>query len=111
MPGDPDAVEALARRLGAYAEGAGQAAARLRAIDSGAWVGEAADAFRAVIDEIPTKLEAGAGAFAEAADALGSYTATLRRAQDTALQVASILAEADHQSSTWSAQLGAYHSP
>ena len=108
MPGDPDTVEALARRLGTYAEGAGQAAARLRAIDSGAWVGEAADAFRAAIEEIPAKLERGAGAFAEAAEALGSYAGVLRAAQATAAQVAAMVADADAQSATWSTRRDAY---
>ncbi|MDP9070670.1 MAG: WXG100 family type VII secretion target, partial [Actinomycetota bacterium] len=95
VPGDPGGVEALAGRLRAYAEGAAAGAARLRAIDSGAWEGEAADAFRAVIDEIPSKLERGAGAFAEAADALGAYAATLRSAQEVATRVVGLLGEAD----------------
>ncbi len=72
-------------------------------------MGEAADAFRNVIVEIPAKLERGAKAFGEAADALRSYAHALRRAQDTAVRVTAMLSEADHQSWAWSSQVDAYN--
>ena len=104
IPGVPEDVEALAARLAVYADQAGQAAARLRAIDAGAWVGEAGDAFREAIGELPAKLQRGCDAFWDAVYALRAYSTTLREAQATAARAIEIFTEADHQTSAWAAQ-------
>ena len=44
IPGAPEDVETLATRLETYSDDARDAATRLDAIDSGAWVGSAGDA-------------------------------------------------------------------
>ena len=60
-PGEPDAYFELARALGATASNAEDAHRRLRAIgdqvDESIWRGEAADAFREKIGELPDKLK------------------------------------------------------
>ena len=108
VPGAPEEVEAFAARLAVYADQAGEAAARLRAIDAGAWVGEAGDAFRAAIGELPTKLQRGCGAFWDAVYALRAYATALREAQATAARAIQILTEADHQTSAWAARSAGY---
>lgn len=104
IPGAPEDVEALAARLAVYADQAGEAAARLRAIDAGAWVGDAGDAFREAIGELPAKLQRGCDAFWDAVYALRAYATTLREAQATAARAIEIFTEADHQTSAWAAQ-------
>lgn len=104
IPGVPEDVEALAARLAVYADQAGEAAARLRAIDAGAWAGEAGDAFREAIGELPAKLQRGCDAFWDAVYALRAYSTTLREAQATAARAIEIFTEADHQTSAWAAR-------
>lgn len=108
VPGAPEDVEALAVRLATYADEAGEAAARMRAIDAGAWVGEAGDAFREVIGDIPAKLERASEAFGEAVSALRSYARALREAQATAGRAVELFTEAVHQTRAWVAQSQAY---
>lgn len=108
VPGVPEEVEALAARLATYADQAGEAAARLRAIDSGAWVGQAADAFRDAIGELPVRLGRGSDAFWEAVAALRSYASALRAAQSTAARAIEMFTEADHQTNVWAGQRQAY---
>jgi len=45
LPGNPDDLDHLAGVLDNYVDGATDAARHLRRLDSGSWVGEAADAF------------------------------------------------------------------
>jgi len=108
IPGLPEEVEALAARLVAYADQAGEAAARLRAIDGSAWVGEAGDAFREAIGELPAKLERGCDAFWDAVYALRSYATTLREAQATAARAIELFTEADRQTNAWAARYQAF---
>lgn len=89
VPGDIDGLEALARRLATLAEGAGLAAATVRALDAVGWQGEAAEAFRARRDEMPEVLENATVAFAEVAAVLAAVAVEIedarrqvRRAQD-----------------------------
>ena len=110
IPGDPDGVEAVARRFDTYADGATEAAARLRDIDAGAWVGEAANAFRGAIGDIPEKLERGSRAFSEAGSALFDYARALRDAQAKAVQALEGFREAETATSAWSSQVDRYES-
>ncbi|HKN91951.1 MAG TPA: hypothetical protein VJ622_16930, partial [Acidimicrobiia bacterium] len=45
LPGTPEDLDQLADMLDSYVDGAVAASRGLRAMDSGGWIGEAADAF------------------------------------------------------------------
>ncbi|HKN89498.1 MAG TPA: hypothetical protein VJ622_04390, partial [Acidimicrobiia bacterium] len=77
LPGNPDDLNQLAGVLDNYVDGAVDAARHLRALDSGGWVGEAADAFWSSVEDILKRLEDAAMAFEEASLALRSYSGAL----------------------------------
>jgi hypothetical protein len=62
IEGDPEAVRETSHAYGRFATTAGQAAAELRALDSGAWTGSEGDAFRARLGGVPPQLEVAHGA-------------------------------------------------
>jgi len=84
VPGDPADLDRLVARCGAIAQGLGDAAARVRAIDAGEWVGPAGDAFRSVLDVEPARFEDAAAAFGATASAVRAYAGVLRDAQAAA---------------------------
>jgi uncharacterized protein YukE len=84
VPGDPDDVDDLAAQCQRFAEGASDAARRVRGLTLGGWVGQAAEAFAHEIDDQPRRLEKAADAFTAAARALRLHAAELRHAQDGA---------------------------
>jgi len=92
IPGDPDALDDLARQLGGFAAGLGEAAGRLRAIGAGSWKGRAGDAFRSLINDQPGKFDRAATSFGAAQRAIAGYAATLRLAQTDATRASSLLA-------------------
>lgn len=108
IPGDPEAVDALASRLGGFAASSGTGAARLRSLDSDEWRGEAGDAFRAVIGELPEKLDRGVNAFDDAAAALRSFADTLREAQRTAARAIREFERGEGRSTRWAGQVDSY---
>ena len=81
VPGDPDAVDALAARLSALAGGLGLAAAEIRLVEAGDWIGPAADAFDDVIALEPARYETAASAFTVVGAALRGFAGVLRDAQ------------------------------
>jgi hypothetical protein len=84
VPGDPAAVRANAQALrerAGRAEGAGDG---LADIDTGAWTGAAAEAFREKFSYEPNKWYAAVNALHTAADALTTYAYTLEWAQGRA---------------------------
>jgi hypothetical protein len=81
IEGDPEAVRETGRRYGRFATAAGEAAADLRALDSGSWVGSEGDAFRARLGELPPHLDVAHGAFAQVARALDGFADVLASAQ------------------------------
>jgi uncharacterized protein YukE len=104
LPGNPDDLNELAGVLDNYVDGAIDAARHLRALDSGGWVGEAADAFRSSVEDILKRLEDAAMAFEEASLALRSYCGALRDAQADVRRALSLLEEADTESRGWGAR-------
>jgi hypothetical protein len=86
VPGDPAAVGANAQLLQARAGHAEQAGEGLVDIDTGAWTGAAADAFRDKFSYEPNKWYAAANALATAADALTTYAHTLQWGQAQAAE-------------------------
>lgn len=103
LPGNPDDLDQLAGVLDNYVDGATDAGRHLRGLDSGAWVGEAADAFWSTVEDILQRLDNAAVAFGEVALALRSYSATLREAQADVRRALSLIDEAGAQTRAWGA--------
>lgn len=91
VPGRPEDVERLAARLARFATSAGEAAARLDAIDEGAWSGESGQMFREAVGPVPTRLTRAAAAFTAAARALTAYATVLREGQATAARAVELV--------------------
>ncbi|PRW62989.1 putative T7SS-secreted protein, partial [Actinopolyspora mortivallis] len=94
IPGDPDTLAEMAehfRALGSAFERSGRG---FRAIDTGGWQGEAAEAAREYLEQSPRKWFDAADAFTEAGDALSRYEQVLRQAQQRAEAAQRDLAEA-----------------
>ena len=92
VQGDPEAVRESGRCYGRFAALAGETAAGLRGLDSGAWVGSEGDLFRARVAEIPPHLDTAQSAFAQVAGALGGFAEVLADAKG---QMAGIRADAE----------------
>jgi hypothetical protein len=101
VPGSPGDLDRLAARSRTVATGLGGAAARVRAVDAGEWVGPAGDAFRAVVDVEPAKYEDAAAAFAATSSAVRSYAGVLRDAQSTARAAISLYEQAAQATASW----------
>lgn len=84
VPGDPDEVERVALRLARVAASAGDAAEKLRVLDTDVWSGESAQLYRAAIGDVPSWLTGAAAAFGAAAQALRDYAGALRDGRATA---------------------------
>ena len=102
LPGTPEDLDELATKLDSYVDGAAAASRGLRQLDSGAWVGEAADAFWSSVGDVLKKLDDAASAFQEASFALRTYTAVLREAQADVGRALSLIDEAERESRIWS---------
>jgi len=86
VPGKPEAIEENVRVLRTRADQAGRASEGLKAIDTGAWQGAAAQAFHDKFSYEPGKWYKAADALLTAADALEHYATTLRWAQGQAAE-------------------------
>ncbi|GLZ45843.1 hypothetical protein Acsp06_20280 [Actinomycetospora sp. NBRC 106375] len=85
VPGDPDAVRAIASvmsRLGGALVGAGDGLSR---IDTGDWQGDAADSFRRAFDPVPPQWTGTGEAFLAAADAVNDCAEVLAWARSEAV--------------------------
>lgn len=81
IEGKPEAVREVSRGYGRFAAVAAEAAAGLRGMDSGAWVGSEGELFRAQVAEIPPHLDIAQRAFGQVAGALGGFAEVLASAQ------------------------------
>jgi hypothetical protein len=81
IEGEPEAVREVSRGYGRFAAVAAEAAAGLRGMDSGAWVGSEGDLFRARVAELPPHLDTAQLAFGQVAGALGGFAEVLASAQ------------------------------
>jgi hypothetical protein len=93
IEGDPEAVRETGLAYGRFATTAGEAAAGLRTLGSGSWVGGEGDLFRARVGEIPPPLDVANGAFAQVARALDGFADVLASAQG---RMAGVRADAEH---------------
>ncbi|MQA86273.1 MAG: hypothetical protein GEV03_16970 [Streptosporangiales bacterium] len=109
IPGDPAAAEDLAGVLRQYAAGAAENAQQLRGLGDGRWTGDAADAFRARLAELPDKLERGVDAFLSASTALQSYADALRGGQAQAEHAIELARQAEREHALWLRQVDAYN--
>jgi uncharacterized protein YukE len=84
-PGDPAAYSTLSGFFDGTAQTASEAASRLRALalnaDDSVWRGEAADAFREDLGDLPKKLDQLYNSYHEASEALRIYGVSLRQLQ------------------------------
>lgn len=94
IPGDPDALEAMASQLGGYAQGAGAAAGRLRQLETLPWHGQAAVSFQGLFGDLPARLQAGASGLDEASSGLRGYAAALREARQQAAHALALYEQA-----------------
>jgi hypothetical protein len=101
VPGNPGELDRLVARCRTVADGLGGAAARVRAVDSGEWVGPAGDAFRDVVDIEPAKYDDAAAAFGATATAVHSYAGVLRDAQASARTAITIYEHAQTETQAW----------
>ena len=104
LPGTPEDLDELAAELESYVDGAAAAARGLRQLDSGGWVGEAADAFWSSVGDVLKKLDDAAFALQETSFALRTYTTVLREAQVDVRRALGLIDEAERDSRAWSAQ-------
>jgi hypothetical protein len=81
VEGEPEAVREVSRGYGRFSTTAGQAAADLRGLDSGTWIGGEGDRFRDRVAELPPHLDTAHGAFAQVARALEGFAEALAVAQ------------------------------
>ncbi len=108
IPGDPESVRALARKIDGYAEDAAVAAVELRRIDTDAWIGDAAEAFAGAVGEVPDRLSSGVAALTSAGRALSNYAEALETAQEDAARALETIEQADASSAAWSQEVSAY---
>jgi uncharacterized protein YukE len=86
IPGEPLDSERLGRMLGAFADDAEEALARLRPVSSGTWVGGAAAVTQAEVAQLKKRLDDGAEAFRVAGPAVGKYATTHAESRARAAQ-------------------------
>ena len=81
IEGEPEAVREVSRGCGRFAAVAAEAAAGLRGMDSGAWIGSEGDLFRTRAAELPPHLDTASTAFGQVSRALGGFAEALASAQ------------------------------
>lgn len=109
IPGQPAAIEDNVVAIRGRGRSMEQAGDNLKQIDSGAWEGEAADAFREKFSYEPSRWHRAGDAFEAAAMVLDDYGSTLRWAQGQAREAIALYergeaatrqARAEHQANT-----------
>ena len=82
VPGDPERIKAVARRLADIANAVGQQSARLRGVSAERiWTGDAARRFEADKDDLPPLLDLVRTRYSEAGSVLERYAPVLAEAQ------------------------------
>jgi hypothetical protein len=95
VPGDPNAIAENAVALRSRAKAAGDAGEGLRAVDTGAWSGAAAERFHEKFSYEPGKWFTAADAMQAGGGALDDYVATLRWAQGQAAEAVRLWNQGD----------------
>jgi hypothetical protein len=96
-PGDPAAVDSAAQASRQFAERLARDVATLRRMQASSWVGDAGNAFRDKIKDLPRDLDRSRAAHEATAGALGNYVSALTEAQRRALALEQEAAEALRQ--------------
>lgn len=104
FPGDPGALASLGQQLTSLSAGLDEAARTLTQIETGAWQGQAADAFRNVIQQQPGKYASACSSFAAAGAAIQEYAQALSGAQRQAASALSEWDAAQTATRTWHSQ-------
>ncbi|MCR3721190.1 MULTISPECIES: putative T7SS-secreted protein [Prauserella salsuginis group] len=97
IQGNPEAIDKNVKILNARGKQAVNAAIGLRAIDTGAWTGPAANAFRDEFSYEPTKWYEAGDSLTYAGEVLGLYAGTLRWAQGQAREAIELWKQAQQQ--------------
>lgn len=97
VKGRPDAITQNAVAIRSRGEAMAQAGDALKDIDSGAWVGDAGEAFREKFSYEPGRWHDAAEAFEAAAQALDNYSSVLRWAQDEAVEAIDLWEKAQQE--------------
>lgn len=97
VKGRPDAIAQNAVAIRSRGEAMAQAGDALKDIDSGAWVGDAGEAFREKFSYEPGRWHDAAEAFEAAAQALDNYASVLRWAQDEAVEAIELWEKAQQE--------------
>lgn len=85
IPGDPSGLAGLASQLWAAADHVGSVNGRLQSNSlQGAWSGNAAEAFRSTLHQLPGELTKVEQAFGDAGRAVGTFASTLEELQQRA---------------------------
>ncbi|WP_157617308.1 putative T7SS-secreted protein [Saccharomonospora marina] len=100
IQGDPNAIDKNVNILNARGKQAVNAAVALRAIDTGAWTGPAANAFRDEFSYEPTKWYEAGDALTYAGEVLSLYAGTLRWAQAQAREAIELWKQAQRQTAS-----------
>jgi uncharacterized protein YukE len=103
LPGSPDDLDVPAVALESYVDRASAACRGMAKLDSGTWIGAAAEAFRSSVAKVFDELEQASFAFEEAALAVRTYAAVFRDAQADVVRALALIDEADRESKRWSA--------
>ncbi|MEV6318057.1 WXG100 family type VII secretion target, partial [Streptomyces sp. NPDC051776] len=86
VPGDPERVKSLARRLHDFADDVGDALRQIKGMAGDdallKWAGKSADAFTAEFEDVPKNLRKLKKSYDLAGDALAAYWPDLDKAQD-----------------------------
>jgi hypothetical protein len=101
IPGDPVELRWLAGRLGVLADGLGQTAHDLTAIDAHDWTGPAADAFRQAVKVQPGRYTNAATGFSAASSGVLGYANALESAQQDASRAITTHQDAENATAAW----------
>jgi uncharacterized protein YukE len=96
-PGDPAAVDAAAQASKQFAQRLANDVATLNRMQASSWVGEAGDAFRDKVKDLPRDLDRSRAAHEATGAALSGYAGALTEAQRRALTLEQEAAEAIRQ--------------
>ena len=96
-PGDPAALDGAAQASRQFAQRLARDVATLQRMQASSWVGEAGDAFRDKVKDLPRDLDRSRAAHEATAGALGGYVSTLSEAQRRARALEQEAAEALRQ--------------
>ena len=104
VPGDTDAVEALARDLLLLARDAAQARTAMAGVDAGGWAGTAADEFRELLRELPDRLVVAEEAFRAAGVALYQHVEVVTSARGVARSALELFESGNARTRAWLVQ-------